>query len=316
MMKSLVGDETVDLVMTSPPFGLVRKKDYGNEDADRYVAWFEQFAQQFVRILKPQGSLVIDIGAAWKKGLPTRSLYHHELILMLARKYDFHLAQEFFWWNPAKLPTPAEWVNIRRVRTKDAVNYVWWLSRTPFPRVSVRRVLQPYSQSMNALLQFGYTPRLRPSGHNISAKFQRDNGGAIPPNLIALANTESNGAYQRYCREHSFHEHPARFPSGLPAFFIKMLTDPGDLVVDPFAGSCMTGAVADAMKRRWLCCELDPQYLDGAKGRFLAAVDNRPSRGREKPYEIYAPNIQLSGDEEFPLIADGGEKRPPSKKPG
>ena len=316
LMKTLIGDETVDLIMTSPPFGLVRKKDYGNEDADRYVAWFEQFAEQFVRILKPQGSLVIDIGGAWKKGLPSRSLYHHELILMLARKYEFHLAQEFFWWNPAKLPTPAEWVNIRRIRVKDAVNYVWWLSRTPFPRVSVRRVLQPYSDSMQALLEFGYTPRLRPSGHDISAKFQRDNGGAIPPNLIALANTESNGTYQKYCRENGLPEHPARFPSGLPAFFVKMLTDPHDLVVDPFAGSCMTGAVAESMKRRWLCSEIDPQYLEGAKGRFAPGVDNRPSGRGEKPYEVFAPNVEYLRGEEFPLIADGGKKRPQSKKRG
>ena len=316
LMKALIGDETVDLVMTSPPFGLVRKKDYGNEDADRYVAWFEQFAEQFVRILKPQGSLVIDIGGAWKKGLPSRSLYHHELILMLARKYDFHLAQEFFWWNPAKLPTPAEWVNIRRIRVKDAVNYVWWLSRTPFPRVSVRRVLQPYSDSMQALLEFGYTPRLRPSGHDISAKFQRDNGGAIPPNLIALANTESNGTYQKYCRENGLPEHPARFPSGLPAFFVKMLTDPHDLVVDPFAGSCMTGAVAESMKRRWLCSEIDPQYLEGAKGRFASGADNRPSGRGEKPYQVFAPNVEYSKNEEFPLIADGGKQRPQAKKRG
>src|ERR1051325_7319354 len=95
--------ESVDLIMTSPPFGLVRKKDYGNEDADRYVAWFEQFAEQFVRVLKPAGSLVIDMGGAWKKGEPTRSLYHFELLVMLCRKFGFHLAQEFFWWNPAKL---------------------------------------------------------------------------------------------------------------------------------------------------------------------------------------------------------------------
>ena len=113
LMKQVVGDSSVDLIMTSPPFGLVRKKDYGNEDADLYVAWFEQFAEQFVRALKPRGSLVIDIGGAWKKGLPTRSLYHFELLLMLCRKFGFHLAQDFFWWNPAKLPTPAEWVNIR-----------------------------------------------------------------------------------------------------------------------------------------------------------------------------------------------------------
>ncbi len=308
-MKQILPDESVDLVMTSPPFGLVRKKDYGNEDADRYVAWFEQFGEQFSRILKPSGSVVIDIGGAWKPGLPTRSLYHYELLIMLCRKFAFHLAQEFFWWNPAKLPTPAEWVTVRRVRVKDAINCVWWLSKTPHPKASNRRVLQPYSPSMKHLLRNGYKPKLRPSGHDISDKFQRDNGGAIPPNLIALANTESNSSYQRYCRQNGLQEHPARFPAGLPAFFIRMLTDPKDLVVDPFAGSCMTGAVAEELRRRWVCIELDSQYVQGAQGRFLSGEDKTLLPRREDPYEIYAPTADSGGDEQAPLPADGGRKR-------
>src|SRR5688572_15308562 len=76
-------EASVDLIMTSPPFGLVRKKDYGNHDADLYVDWFRPFAEQFQRILKDSGSLVIDIGGAWKKGEPTRSLYHFKLLIML-----------------------------------------------------------------------------------------------------------------------------------------------------------------------------------------------------------------------------------------
>lgn len=124
-------DDSVDLVMTSPPFGLVRKKDYGNVDAERYVDWFRSFGVQFHRVLKSTGSLVIDIGGAWIPGQPTRSLYHYELLIMLCRELGFHLAQEFYWWNPSKLPSPAEWVTVRRIRVKDAVNCVWWLSKTP-----------------------------------------------------------------------------------------------------------------------------------------------------------------------------------------
>lgn len=180
----------------------------GNEDADQYLEWFESFAEGFVRVLKPDGSLVIDIAGVWKKGQPTRSLYHYELLIMLARKYGFHLAQEFYWWNPAKLPNPAEWVNVRRIRVKDAVNCIWWLSLTPYPKASNKRVLQPYSGRMKELLEKGYKPRLRPSGHDISDKFSRDNGGSIPPNLLALANTESDGSYQRYCINQNLPIHP------------------------------------------------------------------------------------------------------------
>jgi len=317
LMQTVLEPQSVDLVMTSPPFGLVRKKDYGNEDADRYVKWFEQFADGFVRVLKPNGSLVIDIGGAWKKGQPTRSLYHYELLIMLARDYGFHLAQEFYWWNPAKLPTPAEWVNIRRVRVKDAVNSIFWLSLTPYPRASNRRVLQRYSASMEHLLKHGYKAKRRPSGHDISTKFGRNNQGAIPPNLIALANTESNSSYQRYCREKGLPEHPARFPSGIPAFFIHMLSDPGDLVFDPFGGSCMTGEVAERMGRRWVCCEMDAPYVEGAKGRFADPEASLPARSRgtkakrTKPYEIFPPNLSLVDEQRAPLAQDGGRQRPP-----
>src|SRR5690606_28107862 len=119
---------SIDLIMTSPPFGLVKKKDYGNEDADEYIDWFRKFADGFRRVLKPEGSLVIDIGGSWVQGQPTRSLYHFELLIMLVKEFGFHLAQEFYWWNPSKLPSPAEWVTIRRIRVKDAVNCIWWLS--------------------------------------------------------------------------------------------------------------------------------------------------------------------------------------------
>lgn len=315
LMPDTLAKDSVDLIMTSPPFGLVRKKDYGNEDADRYVAWFERFAEEFVRVLKPTGSLVIDIGGAWKKGQPTRSLYHYELVVMLCRKFKLHLAQEFFWWNPAKLPTPAEWVTVRRVRVKDAVNYIYWLSKTPYPKANNRRILQPYSASMLHLLEKGYKPKLRPSGHDISNKFQTDNGGAIPPNLIASANTGSNSFYQRYCREHKLPEHPARYPGEVPAFFIRMLTNKGDLVVDPFAGSCVTGAVAEAMGRRWICIENDEQYAQGALGRFQPGSDEMPWAAKAEPYQIHAPALNGADEATIPLVEDGGKTRPkPTKK--
>ena len=305
---------TVDLAVTSPPFGLVRKKSYGNEDAHRYCDWFRPFAAGLRRVLKESGSLVIDIGGAWKRGTPTRSLYHFELLLMLCEDYGFHLCQEHYWWNPSKLPTPAEWVNIRRVRVKDAVNCVWWLSPTPWPKASNRRVLAPYSESMHGLLKKGYRAKLRPSGHQISTKFAKDNGGSVPPNLLAVANTESTGSYQSYCRQHGLPVHPARFPKELPEYFIRMLTDPGDMVLDPFAGSCMTGAVAERLGRRWACCELNEDYLKGAMARFQAATNSEDlmtgALGDKAAYTIRAPCSVPVDDAEVPLVEDGGVRRP------
>ncbi|HAX41762.1 MAG TPA: site-specific DNA-methyltransferase [Solibacterales bacterium] len=307
-------DASLDLIVTSPPFGLVRKKDYGNVDSHEYVDWFKPFGVQFKRLLKPTGSLVIDIGGAWIPGQPTRSLYHYELVIMLCREVGFHLAQEFFWWNPSKLPSPAEWVTVRRIRAKDAVNCVWWLSPTPWPKASNKRVLAPYSDAMRGLLKNGYKAKLRPSGHDISENFARDNGAAIPPNIIAIPNTESNSYYLRYCTEHGIKPHPARFPAALPEFFVRMLTDEGDSVLDPFGGSCVTGEVCERLRRNWTCVELLEEYLNGAAARFQRPAKPEQTGFFEQEgclitYKLYHPGAMWNGTPEDHLPVDGGKKR-------
>ncbi len=309
--RDIVQPGSVNLIMTSPPFGLVRKKEYGNVDADQYLEWFRPFAEAFYNVLADNGSLVIDIGGAWIPGQPTRSLYHYELLIMLCREYQFHLAQEFYWWNPSKLPTPAEWVTVRRIRVKDAVNCIWWLSKSPWPKASNTRVLQPYSEAMLELLRNGYKAKLRPSGHDISTKFSTNNGAAIPPNVLAIPNTESNSAYLRYCAEHNLKTHPARYPALLPEYFLRMLTDPGDSIIDPFAGSCITGEVAERLKRNWICVELLEDYVEGAKGRF--AVDEKAAQANgntEKFYRLARPGLLWNGNTDEPLSQEGGKTRP------
>src|SRR6266545_8398784 len=259
--------DAVDLVLTSPPYALHFKKEYGNAEKDEYVSWFRPFAQEIHRVLKPEGSFVLNIGGSYNAGTPTRSLYHFRLLLMLCDELGFHLAQECFWYNPAKLPSPAEWVNVRRIRVKDSVEYVWWLSKTPNPKADNRKVLVKYSQDMKRLLVRGYRAKERPSGHRITQKFQ-DRGGAIPSNMVERGNNESNSEYIRLCEQRGLKPHPARFPAALPEFFVKFLSDPGDLVVDPFAGSNTTGAVAESLRRRWLSFEMEPKYIEASRLRF------------------------------------------------
>ena len=131
----------------------------------------------------------------------------------------------------------------------------------------------------------------------------------MPPNLLAVANTESNGRYQDFCREKNLPIHPARFPAALPEYFVRMLTDAGDLVVDPFAGSCVTGAVAEALDRRWVCCELSEEYLQGGLARFNPNVQPLPN-GKGVIYEI-SPPCPIPLDKDHMLPVDGGEARPP-----
>jgi site-specific DNA-methyltransferase (cytosine-N4-specific) len=258
----------VALVLTSPPFPLRRRKSYGNADPERYLEWFMPFAEEIWRILRPDGSFVLEMSGAWNRGQPTRSLLAYRLVLRLAER--FYLAQECYWYNPSRLPTPAEWVTIRRNRLKDAVNFIWWFSKTPYPQADNRRVLRPYSDSMQRLLRDGYKPQLRPSQHAISPHFRRDNGGAIPPNILILPNTRSRDPYLDGCRQAGLPIHPARFPLGLPEFFIRLLTEPGQLVLDPFAGSNVTGYAAELLQRRWLSMEIDPRYVEGSRFRFAS----------------------------------------------
>jgi site-specific DNA-methyltransferase (cytosine-N4-specific) len=284
--KAYVGDsltllpalpaESVDLIVTSPPFALQRKKEYGNENQDNYVDWLLQFAEPTKRVLKQTGSFVIDLGGAYLSGRPVRSLHNYRLLLRLCDEHGFALAEEFFWHNPAKLPSPIEWVNKRKLRAKDSVDTIWWLSKTDYPKADVRKVLAPYSERMKLLLADSerfYTPKKRPSGHDISRRFADSNGGAIPSNLLQIPNTESNSPYLRRCASVGIKGHPARFPEKLPAFFINFLTDPGDLVLDIFAGSNTTGAAAEHAGRNWLAFEKDRAYLAASAFRFLDTDD-------------------------------------------
>lgn len=261
--------QSIDLVLTSPPFALRRKKSYGNVSAEKYIGWFWPFAEEVARLLKPRGSFVLDIGGSWNKGQPTRTLYHFELLLRLCSPEGwFRLAQEFYWYNPAKMPAPAQWVTIERVRVKDAINPIWWLAKSAKPKASNRRVLKPYTKSMENLLARGYNAGPRPSGHVVSDKWGRRQSGAIPANVIIASNTRSTDPYLKACREHELEVHPARFVPPVPEFFIKFLTRPGDVVLDPFAGSNVVGEVAERLGRRWISVEIKKEYVIGSAFRF------------------------------------------------
>jgi DNA modification methylase len=306
---------SISLLMTSPPFALRRKKDYGNVDAQDYVEWFLHFGREAYRVLKDDGSLVIDIGGSWVPGQPTRSLYHFELLIALCKEVGFHLAEEFFWYNPSKLPSPAEWVNVRRIRVKDAVNCVWWLSKTPNPKANNRRVLRTYSESMLDLIKNGYVAKKRPSGWDISKKFGRDNGGAIPPNLLMIPNTDSNSSYLERCRNAGYKPHPARFPADLPRFFIKFLTDSkDDVVLDIFAGSNMTGWVAEQEGRPWLSFELREDYLEASKFRWEPSQILSRSRTGRAPTTtgcLSTNRDRAASELRSPATSQGGSARAP-----
>lgn len=264
-----IDDNSINLVVTSPPFALTNPKAYGNKLENDYIEWFMEFAKEFKRILTKDGSFVVDLGGTYLPGHPIRSVYQYELLIKFVKELKFFLAQEFFHYNPARLPAPAEWVTVRRIRVKDSVNLVWWLSKTENPKANNRNVLNPYSKAMIQLLKNGYRAKDRPSGHQITNKFNRNNEGSIPPNVLELGNNDSNSVYMKKCLEFGIKPHPAKFPKRFAEFFIKFLTDENDIVLDPFAGSNTTGFAAEQLNRKWLAFEISEEYLKGSLCRFI-----------------------------------------------
>ena len=266
--------KNVQLIFTSPPFPLNRKKKYGNYQGEEFIDWLAKFAPLFKNYLKSNGSIVMEMGNAWVPGKPVMSPLALRALLKFLEEGDFHLCQQFIAYNPARLPSPAQWVNVDRIRVKDSFTHIWWMSPSDKPHADNRQVLKKYSKAMQQLLSNKkYNAGKRPSEHKISQDaFFRDNDGAIPSNVITVANTNSSDDYLRYCRLHDLQPHPARMPVLLPEFFIKFLTTPGSIVLDPFAGSNTTGSTAEKLERRWVSIEVNKTYVESSKGRFVNFV--------------------------------------------
>jgi hypothetical protein len=280
---------SVQLILTSPPFPLNQKKSYGNLSGDEYKEWFIGLAPIFENLITENGSIVIELGNAWEPGRPIQSLLHLESLIGFAQnpKTDLRLCQQFVCYNPARLPSPAQWVTVERIRTTDSFTNIWWIAKTDYPKADNRKVLRPYSKSMKSLLKRkSYNTGKRPSEHDISDEgFLKDHGGSIQtnlfeleamegtkeirlPNAMRIANTSSSDFFLNECRERGIKPHPARMPPQLAAFFIEFLTDPGDLVLDPFAGSNTTGYVAQLLYRHWISIDLEPEYAEQSRIRF------------------------------------------------
>lgn len=272
----------VQLVFTSPPFPLSTKKRYGNLQGEEYIAWFAAFAPLLRQFLTANGSIVIEIGNAWEPARPVMSTTVLKSLLSFLEAGGLNLCQEFVWYNHARLPSPAQWVNVERIRVKDAFTRIWWMSPVDRPKADNSRVLRAYSSSMTKLIETKkYNNKPRPSQHNIGkTSFAKDNNGAIPPNvlhaddvpalgtILKATNTRSRDPYQTFCREHDIALHPARMPHELVEFFLHFLTEEKDYVLDPFAGSNTTGATAERLKRRWISIEAERKYADASISRF------------------------------------------------
>ena len=280
----------VNLIFTSPPFPLNSKKSYGNMIGNEYRDWFASLAPLFAEMLTDDGSIVIELGNSWESSRPVQSLLPLQCLLDFVSKEDtgLRLIQEFISYNPSRLPSPAAWVTVKRIRTVDSYTRLWWIAKDDYPKASNSKVLRPYSKRMEQLIASGkYNAGKRPSEHKIGEKsFAKDCGGSISHNLFELENIDpgrdvrlptnafsspnnnSNDFYSKKCKERGLIPHPARMPIGLANFFIEFLTDPGDTVLDPFAGSNTTGFAAASLNRKWLAIDAEEKYVKHSKIRF------------------------------------------------
>lgn len=273
----------VNLILTSPPFSLVSKKKYGNESGENYIKWLKDFAKPLSDLLTEDGSLVIEIGNAFEKGDPIFSTVPIEALLEFKKESGLYLCQEFICNNPSRLPSPAQWVTVKRIRVKDSYTRIWWLSKTPYPKADNKNILCDYSNSMKKMLsenKFHYGKR--PSGHDITESFNKHNGGSISPNFIdfdqkkylfnsfSMANSSKQPGYTNFCRKNNLEPHPARIQSDLIEYFIRFLTNEDDIVYDPFGGSNTTGMISEKLNRKWVSSEKDINYIKGSLIRFYS----------------------------------------------
>ena len=260
----------MDLFMSSLPYP-DQSKPYESQHPERaHVDWVLGIADRLRPKLRDDGSLVLNLGAPFERGRPVESTWIHRLVLRMVDELEFVLCQTLYWHNPARLPSPAQWVCVHRERLVPDVEPVLWFAKHPHPIADNASVLRPYSRAMHQRIAAGGEPGARrPSGHSLArGAFAADNGGAIPGTLISAANTDSNSYYFRRCRETGIPAHPARFPPELPERVIGLLSPPGGLVADLCSGSGETAAAAEGLGRRWIACDLALTYVRGSSFHF------------------------------------------------
>lgn len=263
-----IPDGCIDFIFTSPPYA-DQIKDYGSTGVkiapSKFADWFLPRAKEMFRILKNDGSFVLDIND--KVDGSYQSTFVFKLVIMMTEEVGFHLVRDYIWYNPATPPNVFSRGNLGR--TKKSHEYCFWFSKSNKWTFHMDAIRKPYSASMQSLLKSlphgDRTVNTRPSRHNFDLSHPwKDKGGADPGSVIEISNTSSNDMFHRLCKQFGV-SHPARFPIKLAEFFIKAGTNEGDVVLDPFAGSGTTAIAAKKLGRDFLYIEINPDYWKMAK---------------------------------------------------
>lgn len=248
-------DNSVDLIFTSPPYADQRQKTYGGVSPDTYVSWFLPKTEQFLRVLKPTGTFILNIKERVVNG--ERHTYVIELILAM-RSQGWLWTEEFMWHK--KNSYPGKWPN----RFRDNWERLIQFNKSKNFSMYQEAVMVPVGNwAKDRLAKLSQTDQTRDEsrvgsgfGKNVSNWVGRDM--VYPNNVIHLATECANK------------NHSAAFPVELPKWFIKLFTRQGDVVLDPFIGSGTTALAAMQLGRNYVGIDLNPEYIDIARDRVAA----------------------------------------------
>ncbi|MDA8151510.1 MAG: DNA methyltransferase [Acidithiobacillus sp.] len=268
-------NEPIALCISSPPYPLRKARAYGGPDERQYVDFICGALEPIVRSLIPGGSIVLNVsGDVFEPKKPSRSLYLERLVLALNDRLGLSLMDRIPWVNYSKPPAPTYWACVNRVQLTTAYEPLYWFTNDPDKvRSDNRRVLEAHTARHQRLMASGGDGRLATYGdgayHIRPDSFGRVTTGKIPRNVIERGHVCSDtAAYRRHAQALGMPTHGAMQPTSIPDFFIRLLTQPDDLVVDPFGGTVKTGLAAERLGRRWLVTEWMLEYLRGAAEMF------------------------------------------------
>lgn len=260
-------DEPVHLCITSPPYPLRQHRAYGGVNEKQWVDFIVGSLEPIVRTLVPGGSLVLNVSNdIFEPGRPSRSLYVERMVLALHDDLGLSLMDRWPWVNYSKPPGPTHWASIKRQQLNTAWEPIFWFTNDPEQvRSNNNRVLEPHTAQHSRLLEKGNT-RVESYGDGAyrlkgAASFANKTAGRIPRNVIERGHVcADTKQVRRIAKQLGLAPHPAMFPTAIPDFAIRFLTEPGELVVDPFAGANKTGLAAERLGRRWLATDLMLEY--------------------------------------------------------
>ncbi len=274
-------DSSLNLIFSSPPYPILSGRSYGAFTDAELIELIVRCARDWKRALKDDGSLILNFRDVWQKGSPTRSLYQERLLLALCDDLKYHFVDRFIWKNPSHTPE-SPWVTIKKVRTNLDAESLFALSRTPNPKWDVRRVLVDAKPSTVSTYLRRYARGVTgtttgPSGQNTNFEEQMAAVAAgqtlkvIPRNVLEFSNADTKKVWRQALEKAGLPRHDAPMPLGLAEFFVKLTTEVGDLIYDPFGGSCTTGLAAENTGRRWMASDRSLAHILGAALRFPEA---------------------------------------------